>query len=167
MPLQKSPKGLLQLFRLRDGGQQPTLFGNCVEPSADVRDFYAADLLTNTNGAPTVGGPPNLTETLVLGVDARVRALGAQLTVGAAAFTAGLYLEWGYIVGGAAAPAITVGSAFLGVAVAGAIIGAGTPLDIVLPAGTTFFARVNGTAAGADHSLLVNATIENYTGTQG
>lgn len=167
MPLQKAPKGLLELFRLRDGGRQPTMFGDVVEPSADVKDFYAADLLTTTTGAPTVGALTNLTETLVLGVAARVRGLGGQLTVGAAAVTAGGFLEVGWFIPTQGQPSMSMGSMSFGVALPAQNIGYGVPLDIVLPAGSVIYSRAGGTAAGVDHSLLVMALIENYTGSQG
>lgn len=167
MPLQKTPKGVLETFRLRDGGRNPTKFGDVVQPSTDVGDHYAADLLTGTAGAPQVGALTNLFEQLTLTIHARIRAIGARLTVGAAPVTAGGILSVGWQMPLTGTPAFPVQQATYGVALAGQIVDCGTPLDIVVPAGTIFYALAGGTAAGADHSLQLVLLIENYTGQQG
>lgn len=165
MRLDKGPVGLLEQFRLRTLGQQPTEFGEGVAPSADVRDHYGADLLLVLT-ASTTGAPLSLTRSINLVNPVRLRAIAGQLTVGAAAFTAGLYIEFGVLVrtfSGTGVIAIPFGSQSYGVAAATQVIAAGTHCDIILPAGSQLYARIGGTAAGADHTLECRGLMENYT----
>jgi hypothetical protein len=126
-----------------------------------MRDFYAAELLLGSTGTPTVGALAALTELLALTRACRVRSIGGRLSVGAAPVTAGGHMEFGIVwPNGTLAPYC---SEQFGVAAAGAIIGTGVPIDIVVPAGSVFYGRCEGTAAGADHALQLFISLENYT----
>lgn len=158
--LSKPPVGLLELMRLKVGGKQPTLFSETVVPVLEVSDFYAADILLNTSGAPTVGALANLLETLTFTTALRVHAVCATLVIGAAPAT-NIHVSWGYSLSGAE---IGIGSQFIAQANAGAVLFCGSPFPgLVLPASAILIARASGTAAGVDHSLDVTATVDNYT----
>jgi len=164
--LSQVPAGLLQLFRLTHGGIAPQDFRDDVQPTVDVSEFYAANLLTQTENTPTPGALANLTETKAMSTVLRVHAISAQLTIGAAAAT-DLQISCGW---SAASPGVPVAVAqlFLANTIAGQIIevGAAIPPKVFVGSTWRFFARASGTAAGADHSLKIIATIEDYSGAQ-
>lgn len=163
MDLQKPPRGLLELMRLRQGGKQPTQFSDTVVPVLEVGAFYGSDLLLATSGAPTIGALNNLTEDLVFSATLRVHAISGRLIVGAAAVTAGGYIQVGLI--SDSQLRISLGGVAFGVAAAGSFVEFGCPVPggPVLPSGWGVYARVTGTAAGADHDLDVTTLVENYT----
>lgn len=165
-PLQKSPFGLLEALRLRTQGNQPDEFSNTVGGSYDVRDAYGADLLLTQFAASAAGALSGRNVTNVHGAPLRLRGISAHLTVGAAAVTAGGYLECGIIQRTlSSASGVLVPFAFgaFGVAAAGATLAVGVPCDILLPAGITLYAKANGTAAGADHVVNVQYLFEDYS----
>jgi len=159
--LMKPPRGLLELFRLKVGGKQPILFSEQVSPVVDVGPFYGSDLLLATSGTPTVG-LLNIQEDLVFTATLRVHAVSGELIIGAGAAT-NVGVSWGLLdpVGNR----ITVGQQFFAQigALTAVTFGCVVPPGHVLPSGWGVFARAEGTAAGADHSLDVVALVENYT----
>ena len=159
----RPPQGIFQWLKLF-GGRGPNELEDRVRATVDVRDNYSAALLVGSSGTPTVGALAGLTDTTALGITTRVRAVWGQLAVGAAAVTAGGVIEVG-IVMNITGTAVTVplGTFNYGVALAGAVIGFGVPVDIVLPP-CTGYARLNGTAAGADHTASSGFLLENWTG---
>lgn len=161
MKISRVPAGLSKLLQIW-GGVSPTELEDRARLVVDLRDNYGASLLVGSTGAPTIGALTNLQEQLALTTTLRVRSISALLIVGAAPVTAGGFIEWGFFAqNGQVCPQ---GQFSYGVALATQIIGCGTPMDIVLPGGTTFYSRAGGTAGGADHSLSVIACIENWTG---
>lgn len=167
-PLVKAPKGLLETFRLRYLGVNPGAFGDTVQPTVDVSDFYASDLLLNSSSAPTVGAlGAGLSEALLLTAPVRLRALSVGLTIGAAAAT-NVWLNIGIqFPASLGFPAVNcaLGGVFLAAANATALYEHGVVCPgWVLPAGVTLYSRAVGTAAGVDHSLAVVALIDNLTG---
>lgn len=161
MRIAKVAQGFLELLRARPDGISPPTALETVQPTLDMTDFYGADLLLGSAGAPTVGALLNLTEAVTLTRVARIHSAGGILTVGAAPVTGGGFIEVGIVSpNGQQCP---VGTFSFGVAAAGQIVGFGVPLRMVLPAGFLWYARCGGTAAGADHSLSSPALIENYT----
>lgn len=162
--LHKAPRGLLELFRLRNFGTGPQEFESSVQPVVDVSNFYGADLLGVTTALPTVGGTPNLAEIVPL-TNApawRLRGLAGRLTVGAAPFTAGGVMEIGITLGPANTN-ITLQTVAFGIAAAAAQIGVGVECNLVLENRWSLYAVVNGTAAGVDHSLLCMGLVEPLT----
>lgn len=162
-PLHKSPRGLLELFRLRTQGSNPPRFGGEVVPVVEVGGFYSADLIFASNAAATVGSLANLTTTLTLTADLRCHAVCGELVIGAAAATG--------VSGHVSLRIVTAGntiSAPLGSQVwaaipAGGRVGfsAALPYPLMLRAGVALRAVVVGTAAGVDHSLTVSGLFAN------
>lgn len=165
-PLHKAPRGLLELLRLRTGGEQPNEFDPRLIGVVEAGGFYGADILNVTNGVATTGAVPNLAKILTpaanqVGSAFRLRAIAGRLTVGAAAFTAGGYWEVGITLGPTATN-VTLGNGQFGVAVATAQIGFGVDCDLVLEGRWSLYSVVNGTAAGADHQLTCVGLVEPY-----
>lgn len=160
--LQKWPKGLLEVFRIRDGGRAPSGFGEAVQPVVDVSMHYASDILIMTTGAPTVGAL-NISENTVFSATLRVHAICGQLTIGAAAAT-NVSVAWGFTDIGSV-NSVCVGSQFFAQIPAGIGVhfGCMVPPGLVVPPGWGFYARAGGTAAGVDHSLSAIAIVENFT----
>lgn len=164
MRLVKAPLGLLELFRLRDQGQNPNLFSDGVQSVADVRDFYGADLLTpeNTTGAPG--------------------AIAAGVSAGAALNTRRYIMAQGGINIGAAAGTslcLTImaaspgGSSVIGLAsmqIVTPVIGqtyrvsANLTAGLVLPPGWGIQLAVDGNAAGADHVPFLRTAYQRLDG---
>lgn len=167
MKLQKIPKGLLELFRLRHTGEMPDDFGKMVLPVIDTGPFYAADILIPASSAATVGALlPSLLEEFTITTALGMRSLGGQLVIGAAAAT-NISFAWGILIPGAPVRC-TLGSYFVAQAAIGAVIEFGSTFDrIVVPSGATLYVRATGTAAGADHDLQIRGTLENLTGVAG
>lgn len=158
--LAKVPLGFLELLRARTLGRAPTSCSDELQPVLDLRPFYACDIQLVTSSAPSLGALP-ISDVLTFTSNLGVRAVGTQLTVGAAPVTAGGNLEVGIIVGGVQQP---IGAHNFGVAAAGTVVGFGTPIDpAVFRAGVQFYAKAYGTAAGADHAITIRVLIENYT----
>lgn len=164
-PLQKPPRGLLEVLRLKQAGKQPEWFSEQLVPVIDGREFYASDILAAFGGAAQVGALANLTRELTLTSSFGVKAISGNLTIGAAAAT-NVYLEIGVLfgaIGGSLAEYIVLQQVFIAQAAIGAILGIGCVLpNWVLPAGTIVRCRANGTAAGVDHSLDVSTLVENF-----
>lgn len=169
MKLQKIPRGLLELFRLRHTGELPDDFSKSVVPMVDTSAFYASDLLIPAASAPTVGAinlAVSLLETFTITSNLGCRSLGGQFTCGAAAAT-NVTFSWGAILPGFAVEAV-MGDEVVANIAAGASVQFGNIFSrIVFPAGTTLYTRASGTAAGADHSLAIAGLLENLTGNAG
>lgn len=167
MKIQKIPRGLLELFKLRQTGEYPDDMSRLLTPVVDVSAFYGADTLIPASSAPTVGAlNPELVETLQTTATVGMLSFGAELTVGAAPAT-NLTFSWGITFDGAPNRS-PLGSIFVAQANAGAIVRVGSAFPrIVVPAGSRLYTSVSGTAAGADHSLAVCGVLENLTGTAG
>ena len=163
-PLQKSPRGLLELMRLRTLGEQPRLFSEQVMPVIESNPFYGADLLQVLSPTANVGAILNLASTQTMLNASGLRGLGAFLTIGAAPAT-NVTLMWSVVIGDpTGATEASLGSQFIAQAPATAALFCGLPLPLlVLPPGTLCRCRVVGTAAGADHALRVTVLFEDYT----
>lgn len=172
-PLHKSPRGLLELFRLRTLGRQPDRFGDTVVPVVEVGEFYAADLKLVSTPALTTGaiGGAGMSSTLTLTGPIRVHAAGAVVVCGAAAMT-NVTVTVEVLRQSPAGPP-TLGcplvSYFFPAINAGARVGVGVPIGrswVLLPgAAMGIIARISGTAAGADHTVQASTLIDNITGT--
>ena len=167
MKIQKVPRGLLELFKLRQTGEYPDDFGKGVVPVVDCGAFYASDTLISAGSAPTVGAlAPELVEDLVAtGGPLGVVSLGGILTIGAAAAT-NINFSWGILLPGLTR--IQLGCHFVAQAGAAAVVRVGSTFPrIVVPNGTTLFVEASGTAAGVDHSLAITGLLENLVGSAG
>lgn len=157
-PLHKAPLGLLELFNLKVLGKQPVDFGEIVQPTIDVRDFYGANLLDPSVSGGTTGALLNLRDTDVLIQPFGLRGLGARLTVGAAG-GGDLSLSFGF-----EAPngdRCCLGTHSFATVFAGQVVEYGIPLRQVWPAGTVLYASAYaGTVPGADHLLQVTSLLE-------
>jgi len=91
-PLQKAPRGLLELFALKTLGRAPELFSNEVRPSVDVRDLYSADLVT-AQAAQTGGAGVAATLTVPTGQVWLVDGLSCDLTLTVGAVVDSMYLS--------------------------------------------------------------------------
>lgn len=164
--LQKAPRGLLDLFRLRTFGLQPDRFSNVIQPSVDVLAQYGSDLLQTTTSPPTVGALLNLTEAITFAERAHLLGISGLLTLGAAAGT-NVYVEVGIQLPNNASPQHVLGSIMFPavaatqiVSVTGIVPGNG----FVIGPQAQIYARAGGTAAGVDHSLQLTACYYNIAG---
>lgn len=161
--LRKVPRGLLELLRLRSDGKNPGGLEESIRLTIESRDFYASDLLVPASSAATVGalGGVGIANVLTLTRNLGLRALGAELTIGAAAAT-NVTISWNLTLPGAPLFAIPLGAQFFDALNVAANIRVGSgPFPFVLPAGSVLIAQATGTAAGADHSLNVRGLLEN------
>lgn len=158
----KTARGYLELLLLRATGSSPELVRDELQPVLDMREFYAANQLLGTSGAATVGAlAPSLTDTLTFTNLLGLKAVGATLTIGAAAAT-NVTLAVGLNVGGL--QAVPLGSIHIPAIAAAGVVEFGVIVpNWVCQAGTFIYAQCHGTAAGGDHTLDVHGIIENYT----
>lgn len=171
-PLHKSPRGLLELFRLRTLGRQPDQFGDTVVPVVEAGEFYAADLKLISTATATTGaiGGAGMSNTLTLTGPIRLHAAGAVVICGAAAMT-NVTITVELLRQNAAGTVLgcPLGCYFFPAINAGARIGVGVPIArswVLLPgASMAVIVRISGTAAGADHSIQPSTLIDNITGT--
>lgn len=167
MKLQKIPRGLLELFKLRQTGEYPDDMSRTLLPVVDVSAFYSSDTLIAAGSAPTVGAlaPELIEDLLTTGGMLGILGLGGSLTIGAAAAT-NVQLSWGIILPGSTR--IVLGCAFVAQAAAAAVVRFGSTFPrVVVPAGTTLFVQASGTAAGVDHTLNITGLLENLIGSAG
>lgn len=168
-PLHKAPRGLLELFRLRTTGSQPNLFAETVSPVVDVTEHYIADQLRTAAATPIVGNL-NAGQYLTAGPLGPLGGGGAVLA---------LYGFTGSVTLGAAPGTWLAISLMLEIPVAGPpatlafmrwddtqLVAASfyetcivLPRPLILPGGSTYGAYAEGDAAGADHTLNLNAVI--------
>lgn len=164
-PLHKTPRGLLELFRLRTLGSAPPQFGEQVLPVVETSEFYAAGNKLVSNATPVTGAiaGAGATATLTLTGQVRLHCVGVQLTIGAAPAT---NINLGVRIFLGATSCAVVGQ-FHAAAEAGATILVGAQIPrawIILPGPTTTIqARVCGTAAGADHVVALQTIIDVVT----
>lgn len=159
--LRKVPRGLLELLRLRTDGKNPSGLEEAIRFTIETRDFYGSDLLFPVDNTATVGALATINNNNNLTRPIGLRALGGELTIGAAAAT-NVVCSWGFTVAGFPAFIVPVGSIFFPNLAAAQLVRFGSaPLPFVLPAGSVLIAHVTGTAAGADHTLNVRGLIEN------
>jgi hypothetical protein len=156
-----SPRGLLELFRLKATGDMPALFGDTVTPTVDVSEFYGSHVLATGQGTQVVGAFP-LEATQVATNANRLLGLGFEMVSGAA-FGA-VQFFWGvrFPTPGAAIPRFALGSSLLTFTAAAQTAWGGSmlPVPIVLPPGGQMWARANSAVAGADHALRVMFLIQ-------
>lgn len=158
----KTPRGLIELFRVRNSGSMPPNFGDVIQPTVETRDFYASDLYIPASAAPVVGAiTGSLTASLTYTAALGVRSVGGALTVGAAAVTQ-VACTWGLQLAGFAANTfIPLGSMFYPNIAAGATVHFGSgPFPFVAPAGTVQICQCTGLGAGADHTVQVRGLLE-------
>jgi hypothetical protein len=159
-PLHKFPLGLLEVFRLRTSGGQPTHFGEAVQPVSDVTDFYASDLLQVFNAS---SGATTLPLTLVTTLPNPRRIVGVSgvVVIGANAGTV-LRLRLGvrtnasqvihYI--GNSQPTSAVNTTF-------PALGSALP-PYTLPAGSQFVLEVDSNATGGDHVIAIRYLAQDF-----
>lgn len=162
-PLQKAPRGLLELLRLRTLGDQPYEFGSALEPGIDCTPFYASDLQKTLSFGPSVGSlvvVGGLEFTAIPVNPILVYGIGGQLTLGAAP---GTYVEWSV---GLRLPQATAQPCILATGRKTALIaaqvipfGSSLSVPIICPAGGAIYVQCKGDGAGADHSLLITDLI--------
>lgn len=161
--LSKVPRGLLELLNARTTGKTLNASQEFLQPTLDQREFYASSMLFGSAGTSTVGAitaagiSSSLTFTTTLGI----KAIGGGLTIGAAAAT-NVVVSWGVNCNNVGIP---LGSVYVANAAAGQVVlFGGIVPNWVLPAGIAgCFVNATGTAAGADHAILIRTLIENYT----
>lgn len=158
MRLDKSPLGLLELFRLRTLGRAPDEFTNAVSPTVDVTDFYGADLLASVaeNSAPGAIGAGIFAA--VAAFPRRYIALSGNIVIGAAA---GTFVNLRLAIQNPGALVVTAIETTLNITPAAGqtySIAAKISRGLVLPAGWTVGLIVGGDAAGADHVAQIRYT---------
>jgi hypothetical protein len=77
-PIQRTPRGLLELLSVF-GGDAPRLLDEEVSGIVDLRDFYGADRMINTQTVGAAGAYPRTVSTTPVGTTIRVHNFGAQL----------------------------------------------------------------------------------------
>lgn len=158
-PLHKSPRGLLELLRLRTLGAQPSLFSEGVQPVVVVNDHYAADLLVNSNHDLAAAAFP-LVQTVTTAGVTRLMTFSVDVTLGAAVGTY-LALSIGLQLPSSSNPVSWYGYQLF---TAGLIAGeayrlvANMPSPLILPSGAFLIAGASSNAAGADHVLSLRTT---------
>lgn len=165
-PLHKSPRGLIELFRLRALGAQPNQFGEQVQPVVDVTEFYAQDLMFSANQTGAAGAfPRGVVGTVGTGAapgaagPILLYALEAVLTNGAAAGT-WLNIRLAVELPGSAGPVAGLANVNH-IPIAGAVFGAAIvlPRPLVIPSGGIIRADAASNGAGADHVLAMTNII--------
>jgi hypothetical protein len=152
-PLHKFPLGLLEVFRLRTSGGQPTEFGQGVQATTDVTDFYASDLLAVQNSS---SGATTLPLTLVVTMPNPRRILGVSgvVVLGAAAGTV-LRLRLGVRTNASQAIHYIGSATYTPTAlVSHPVLGSALP-PYTLPAGSQLVLEVDSNAGGADHVIAL------------
>lgn len=150
-PLQKSPAGLLELFRLRTLGRNPVGFGDDVVPVADVTDYYGADLVVSADFAGVAGAVDATFLTAPSAFARRVLSLSGFMTLGLAGGT-WFTIAIGYRVPVSTTATVFVASQYVATPVAGStVLVAWSGPPILLPPGHALVCRTFGDAAGADH----------------
>jgi hypothetical protein len=164
-PLHKATVGLLELMRLRTLGANPNLFSDQVQPVLETHEHYASDILRGLGAGSVAGAMANLTNDLTIDRRMAIKAVNATITIGAAAAT-NVTLEVGIIVANQAGVLeyVNLYRQFYSALAAGAGVSCGGPVPnwVLSPRTSGIRSRVNGTAAGVDHSLDVSALIEDY-----
>jgi hypothetical protein len=154
-PLHKSPKGLLELFRLRTLGAQPSQFGEAIAPVVDVDEFYSSDLL-RTELSNVTGALAPLQIAITLTEPTKLYGLTAAFIMGAAGGTV-LTVAISMNLPALASPAwLLAGEQFQAAALAPASlypVAVLFPRPLIAPAGTQIIAQAFGNAAGADHQI--------------
>lgn len=161
--LQKAPQGLLELFRLRTHGSAPPLFGEQVQPTVDVAEFYAADRKQVLTSGGTVSFFP-FSDSYMFATPVRLHAVGFAFTTGAAP-PPDLFVSMSVITDFGLESAIASWQVVPNAAtlVAGNIVRFGLPIPgWVLRPQTVLRARAfaSAPAPGADHGLSVTAFVD-------
>lgn len=162
-PLWKSPRGLIELFRLRTNGRNPDQFATAVQPVADVQDFYGADLLFTADTAAAAAAFP-ITQTIDVAFTRRFWGFSFQITLGAAAGTR-LSLRIGMRVPSSGSAVYIVAQT---VYTAGLVAAqnyntfVNFPRPIVLSSGAQFVCVAVGDAGGADHVATSQSLSESF-----
>lgn len=167
MKIQKVPRGLLELFKLRQTGEYPDDMSRTLLPMVDVSAYYACDTLIPASSVAAGGALlPELVKDFTISPSLGVLSLGGSLTIGAAAAT-NLTISWGILLPGAPTRAV-MGSMFVAQAGIGAVVRFGSAFPrFIAPSGSTLFSAVCGTAAGVDHTLTIAGLLENLSGSSG
>lgn len=157
-PLQKGPNGLLELFRLKTQGEQPTAFDDTVAPSVDVTEAYGQDVQIVSNDSLT---NVTVTQTIVATVGlaqrggARILNASGFIQLGAAAGTQVRMLLG--IRNRSVEGLCYIGENVITAPVAGGYYAVVSSLTVApwLPSGGQIVLEVQGNAAGADHILAL------------
>lgn len=150
MNLQKAPAVLLDWFRLKTQGQNPTQFGDAVLPVVDVGSLYGAEMQAIGGSNSAAGAFPRLL-TAVIGTASRYLGVAGSVTMGAAAGTQ-VRISVGVRIPRNAA-LFPLFDTYVAVPQAGRVYYAGgqLPYPIILPAQSQVEVLVDGDAGGADH----------------
>lgn len=161
LPLSKTPRGLLELLRLRTGGKNPDEVSGTLVATIESGGFYGADLQTVTAGGPTVQAYPFAS---TVSMTRGGRLLGAELivVVGAAAGTQHR-LRVAYRPG-AQFGGVTIAQTIVTAPAAGQIYSAFAPINpgLVFGVGAQFVFSAESDAGGADHSFQTRVLFEDY-----
>ena len=161
MPLQKAPRGILELLRLRTLGDNQNKFSDTLDASVDATNFYGADL--QVVSTDSLVGAITRTVTSVATVPGRILGLSGICTIGAAAGTR-LSMRISYAPNPSANPVVlgfdtrtpVIGADF-------AVVAAFSTPIVFLP-GARWDFTTQGDAAGADHQQILRCLFEQYTG---
>lgn len=151
---------LLTMF----GGESPAALEDNLRGVVDLTDFYGGPKLLTSGTANSTGAFPRATQ-LVLTAPLAIRGVGASIIIGAAPATnLSLCVGVKFPSGG---PEVCLASQFFAQVPAAGIVQVGAPIPgrFVVEPGAAVYARVEATAAGADHALSAISVIEFYTNT--
>jgi len=150
-------------------GQNPNQFGETLLPTANIIEFYAANLKRTNNASGTTGALTGVGIASTLAVTGAIRfhAFSAQLIIGAAAAT-NVAVTISLRRPATVSSEVVVASQFFAALNAAATVGVGVVLGnpwVLVTDGWQIVARATGTAAGTDHVIRPNSIIDNITGT--
>lgn len=157
--IQRVPRGLNQLLKIF-GGETPIELEDRVRGTIDLGKYYESDIMFGTNAAPVVGALGGVGQTAVLTHTTilECKAIAATVTIGAAAATnvsIAVGVNWPF------GSATHLGGIFIPNGAIGQVLRFGVllPKPLIMTAGSQVIAWASGTAAGADHSVLVTELV--------
>lgn len=162
-PLNKAPRGILEILRLRTLGKNPQFFSEVAQAFIDTTEYYGADLLVSSSKALGAGAMTRTTQETYT-VPGRLFAVSGVLIVGAAAGTQ-IRLSLSMTPPGSSAD-VGIGELIVTAPVIGASyqVSSRLPKPMVCLPGTVFNFSTAGDAAGADHQPFLRTLFEQYTG---
>lgn len=156
-PLQKSPRGLLELFDLKTLGHAPMFFQDHVSASIDAFPFYAYDRLVTLQDVGPAAAMP-LALSAAESVTRAYISYEAEVTFGAAGGTYAS-VRLGLRAPDPNAPLHWLAAVNTNIAKAGDKVVAiwVPPFPVIIPAGSVFTLSVLSDAAGADHTPVLRS----------
>lgn len=161
MDLHKASLGLLELFRLRTLGRNPSFFSDTITGVCDVTEFYGCDLLSSVaeTAAAAAIGPMS---SAVAANPRRYLCMQGQVTIGAAAGTF-LRLQIGFNHQGVS-QALAIATYTPVVGQTFAVTTGKIPGGLVLPPGDFLQLIVLSDAGGVDHVNAMRYTFNVFDG---